>query len=297
MKNKILFLIVVLLTIIYYYGSFAEKTSFFSHEVIIKDTNTNKTLKLEMENYLIGVLAAEMPASFEYETLKAQAVASRTYAYYKVFTSKTPYHLTTDSTTQNYITKEQMQEKWQDEYEYYLNRITKAVNDTRNEVLYYDDKIISAYYFAMSNGYTEDASLVFGETKNYLKSVVSKEDISNKNYKVIKKLSKKEFCALLGIDCFSIEISNVKRSSTGRVNNITINNKTFKGTEVRKLLKIRSTDFTIELANEVSITTYGYGHGVGMSQYGANSLAKEGYDYKKILAHYYDGTILNKINV
>ena len=236
-----------------------------------------------------------MPASFEVEALKAQAIAARSYAMNKVNSSKKTYDLVTDVSNQVYITQDEMKEKWQSEYDYYYNKIKDAVLETKGLVMKYNDEIISAYYFAMSNGSTEDVSLVFGESKDYLQSVDSSWDENVKNFTVETNITKEEFCKKLDISCNDIIINNIKRSETNRVNEITINNKTFKGTEVRSILNLRSTDFNIEINESIKITTKGYGHGVGMSQYGANEMAKNGSTYEEILKHYYNNIEISKI--
>ena len=191
-----------------------------------------------------------------------------------------------------------MKNKWQSEYDYYYEKIKNAVLETQGLVMKYNDEIISAYYFAMSNGSTEDVSLVFGESKDYLQSVDSSWDENVKNFTVEINITKEEFCNGLEITCDQITISNIERSNTNRVNSITINDKTFKGTEVRTKLGLRSTDFTITInEDDITITTKGYGHGVGMSQYGANGMAKEGYTYNEILNHYYQNTEIKNIYV
>lgn len=300
MKNKILLIVVIILAIVYgIIRSFKKETSYFFDDniVTIKDFDTNEIETFEMEEYLVGVIAGEMPASFDEEALKAQAIASRTYAYHKIQTSTSDYDLTTDNSTQVYINEEQMKEKWQNDYGFYLNKIKNAIKSTTGLVMTYNNKIIPAYYFAMSNGYTEDGALVFGEDKTYLTSVESREDINNHNYKVTVTFAKNEFCNKLSIDCESIIIGDIQRSKTNRINSITINNKKFLGTEVRKLLDLRSTDFTILITElDVLITTFGYGHGVGMSQYGANMMAKSGADYVEILTHYYTDVKIQSIN-
>ena len=299
MKNKILLVVVVVLGIIYVYiRSFVKETPFYvNNELVIKNTETNVIENVFMEDYLVGVLAGEMPASFDIEALKAQAVASRTYAYYKKNTSNKDYDLTTDKSTQVYLTVDEIKQKWGVEYEYYLNKIKEAILSTKDLVVTFQGEIISAYYFSMSNGYTENATSVFGEDKSYLTSVSSKEDTSNKNFNVNISLNKQDFCQKLSINCEKIEIKNVIKNDTERVERITINNKVYSGTEVRKLLNLRSTDFNI-LVNDniIEINTNGYGHGVGMSQYGANQMAKEGYSYQEILKHYYTGVEITSIN-
>ena len=300
MQNKLLLLIVVLLSIIYVDIRSTKHTSIFNEQannIIIKDIENNTTINLDIEEYLIGVLAGEMPASFNDEALKAQAVASRTYAYYKIINSTKDYDITNDKSSQVYLNYEQMQVKWDNDYDKYLSKIKKAILDTKGQVLTYNNSVICSYYFAMSNGYTEDSIYVFGENQDYLKSTISEEDTDNHNFEVIKVISKEEFCNALNINCLNIEITNVSRTNSNRIDTITINNNNFKGTEIRKLLDLRSTDFYIDFQdNDIYITTYGYGHGVGMSQYGANYMANNGSSYEEILKHYYNGTELYDIN-
>lgn len=298
MKNRNLVIAVIILTIIAILSSFDKKETVFLNEekkVTIKNNETTEEKELELEEYIIGVVAGEMPASFEVEALKAQAIAARSYAMNKIKSSKETYDLVTDVSNQVYITQDEMKEKWQSEYDYYYNKIKDAVLETKGLVMKYNDEIISAYYFAMSNGSTEDVSLVFGESKDYLQSVDSSWDENVKNFTVETNITKEEFCKKLDISCNDIIINNIKRSETNRVNEITINNKTFKGTEVRSILNLRSTDFNIEINESIKITTKGYGHGVGMSQYGANEMAKNGSTYEEILKHYYNNIEISKI--
>ena len=298
MQNKILLIVVLILAGFYNIqrGFNNKKTSFSSEKIIMLDTKTDTTKTLEMENYLIGVIAAEMPASFEKEALKAQAIAARSFAYYKINTRNGEYDLTNDITTQAYIEKESMKEKWQDKYEYYYEKIKTAVNETKDLVLVYDNKIISAYYFSMSNGKTENASLVFNEDKNYLVSVESSEPVTSNNFEVTKVISTDEFCQKLNITQ-PVKIDKINKSQSGRINSIRINNIEFVGTTIRKLLNLRSTDFEISIDGaSIYIKTKGYGHGVGMSQYGANEMAKNGSAYDDILYHYYTGVKIANIN-
>lgn len=302
MKNKILFLIIVLLSIIEVI-SLNKKTNFSLPKnspikISIKNTKTNKISEEELEDYIIGVVGAEMPASFNDEALKAQAVASRTYAVYKMNHSNKNYDVVTDVSNQAYQTKDELKAKWQNEFDYYYNKVKKAVMDTKDEVMEYNGEVIIAYYFAMSNGKTEDSSLVFNEQKPYLKSTDSNWENSNlKNFSVTKKISLEEFKNILNIKD-PIIINNIIRSNTNRVLKITINNQEYFGTDIRKKLDLRSTDFEINIkGNVVYITTNGYGHGVGMSQYGANEMAKNGYGYEDILKHYYSNIEIVKNKV
>ena len=300
MKNKILLVIVIILAVVYIFIRSSNKdTSFLvkDNKVKIKDVKTGRIESLDMEEYLVGVVAGEMPASFENEALKAQAIAARTYAYYKVLNSTSSYDLTSDKSTQVYITKDDMQKKWNSEYQYYYQKIKTAINDTKDLILVNENEVISAYYFAMSNGYTENAITVFGEDKEYLISVISKEEENNRKFKVNKTINKTDFCNILEIDCSNIIISQEIRNETNRVSSININNKKFTGIEIRKKLDLRSTDFIINVKEStVEIETKGYGHGVGMSQYGANTMAKEGATYQEILNHYYSDVKIENVN-
>ena len=303
MKNKVLLFIVLVLSILEVISLKRHNQTNFSLSrnnpttITVKNTKSNKITEEELENYIIGVVGAEMPASFDEEALKAQAVASRTYAMYKIKHSNKDYDVVTNVSNQAYQSIDELKNKWGKDFDYYFNRIKSAVNSTKDEVITYNDEIIIAYYFAMSNGYTEDAAIVFNEERPYLKSTQSKwEDDSLKNFVYKNEFSHSEFCELLNITG-SINISDVNRSNTNRIISLKINNQEFSGTDVREKLKLRSTDMDFEVQDDkVIVTTRGYGHGVGLSQYGANQMAKRGYNYKQILKYYYNGINLEKIN-
>lgn len=302
MKNKILLEIIIVLCVVYTgVRSFKKETSFFYHDndtyVKVKDTEDNTIDTYPIEEYVLGVVAGEMPASFEEEALKAQAIAARTFAYYMISISDKDYDLTNDTTSQVHITQEQMKDNWQEDYEYYYNKLKNVVKETQDMIMTYNGEIVAAFYYSMSNGYTEDAQEVFGIQKDYLTTVVSKEDTQNDNYETTSIFSREEFCTSLGISCETIDINDIKLTSSHRVSSLNINNQFFSGTEVRSLLNLKSTDFTIDVQDDgVYITTKGFGHGVGMSQYGAQLMAKEGYTYKDILKHYYQNIEINDIN-
>lgn len=301
MQNKILFIVVLILLVVYVTIDGSKSTTFFSspQKIMVKDSTKNTLEKLNLEDYIIGVVAAEMPASFNEEALKAQAIASRTYAMYKIENSNKEYDVVTDVSNQSYITIDDMKAKWKNDFNKYYDKIKNAVMATKGKIMYYNDEIVEAYYFAMSNGYTENASLVFSEDKDYLQSVESTYDNNNlKNFIVKKEIPLNEVCSKLKIDCNYFIINNIEKSNTGRINKITINNKTFKGTEIRKLLNLRSTDLEIEqIENNIIFTTKGYGHGVGMSQYGANGMANNGSNYEEILKYFYKNVEILPISV
>ena len=262
----------------------------FESEKMIKVSKNSELLELNVDDYLVGVVSCEMPASFEEEALKAGAVAARTYLLNKL-ENNNEYVITSTTNDQCYSNAEELKEKWKEDYDKYLSKIQKVVMETHGEYMTYKDEIIKAFYFSTSNGKTENVENVFGEKLDYLVSVNSIYDTNTTQFSRTIEIPKNEFLTKLNLDkSNTIEITNVIKNETNRVDKITINDKVFKGTEVRKLLDLRSTDFEIEINNDnVIISTKGYGHGVGMSQYGANELAKMGYDYEKILKHYYTG--------
>ncbi len=267
----------------------------YNKVLISNNKDKSNPFYIDLEEYIIGVVAGEMPASFNMEALKAQAVASRTFAVNKMQTVKN-YILSTTINDQVYLTMEQMKKKWGNDFDYYYSRVKEAVNETSNQVVTYDDKPITAYYFAISNGATDDAKVVFKEDKEYLVSVDSKWDKSYSSYASSRTILKDNFCNKLGLTCDNVNISNIVRSSNNYIREITINGVKFSGLEVFNKLGLKSTDFTITVDKDnIIIKTLGFGHSVGMSQYGAQGMAKEGYTYQEILKHYYKNTKVDTI--
>lgn len=274
-----------------------ESNSIENAEVKQEESKENKTYvtiyrkkgtveQIELEEYLVGVVAAEMPASFNIEALKAQAILARTYALKKMSKGE---KLTDTVSTQAYIDKNEMQKKWGDDYTKYYNKIVSAVNSTKGQVVKYNGNYIEALYHSTSNGKTESAKEVWGQDIPYLKSVDSSWDKKTSAYL---KIENKEFNTLMKILGLDIDkntnIEILSKDESGRVSKIKVEDKIYTGIEFRTLLGLRSTDFDITITeNGLEIITRGYGHGVGMSQYGANEMAKLGYNYKDIINHYY----------
>ena len=254
----------------------------------------NEKTELSLEDYIVGVVSCEMPASFDIEALKAMSVAARTYALYKRNKNKT---LKTTTDDQCYIDINTMKNKWKNNFDKYYNKISNAVNDTKGEYMTYNDKAIIAFYFSISNGKTENVENVFSQKLDYLVSVDSSWDKKNSSNEKDIKMKVSDFLKKLSINDEKINDIKIDRSSTNRINNIKINGKSYKGTKFRSLLNLKSTDIEIKYDNDyVYIHTVGYGHGVGMSQYGANYMAQDGYKYEDILKHYYTGIkITNKL--
>ncbi|MGN1337576.1 MAG: stage II sporulation protein D [Candidatus Coprovivens sp.] len=294
--NKLLTLITILLIPITIISFKKNETNFIMEEnkhnvdnIKVNIVKNNEKISIPIEEYIIGVVAGEMPALFEEEALKAQAVASRTYAYYSVIKNKELKSTTDD---QVYLTEEEMKNKWNENFEKYYEKIKKCVNNTKGIIMTFNDQPIISYYYAMSNGYTESSLNVFNQDYEYLKV---KESIWDKNNENTITISKNQFCNYLKIECENININNIEKDESNRIKNIVINNKKYTGIEIRKILNLRSTDFKIEIEDDIKITTKGYGHGVGMSQYGANYMAKENYNYKEILEYYYEGIKFREI--
>ena len=283
MKNYILLVVILILLPI---CIISNKDS----TIIVSIDYKGNNLKLSLDDYLIGVLGAEMPASFNMEALKAQAIASRTYLLYEKHSNE----IITNTNEQAYLDNNDLKDKWKDDYEIYYNKIKDAVLDTKDLVITYDNKLIKSYYYAISNGLTESSIEVFNEDRPYLQITDSSFDENVNSFNKTMTVERNEFCKILNIDCNNIVISNIIKDESNRIKNITINNKEFKGTEIRKLLNLRSTDFEIIEDDNIKIITKGYGHGVGMSQYGANYLANNNYKYEEILKYYYKDVEIKK---
>ena len=265
----------------------------------VKQLKRDTIIKIPLEEYIVGVLAGEMPISFEMEALKAQAVASRSYALKRIEYNKDKEYDVVDSIlNQVYLDNDYLKDAWGLNYVKNINKLRTAVNQTMDEYLEYDDKVVDALFFSTSNGYTENSENIFNFKSNYLKSVESPWDKEvSSAYKNHKTISLDEFYSKLNLPYNkNLNIEITKRSSTNRILLLKINNVEFKGTDVYNKLSLRSTDFEFQLQGEtIKIITKGYGHGVGMSQYGALGMALEGYTYEEILSHYYKDTKISKI--
>ena len=229
-------------------------------------------------------MSGEMPASFPMEALKAQAVVARTYTMKSLQIGR---KLTDSTSTQVYKDNNQLRSLWGNDYDRYYQRIYDAVTSTDNICVYYNGDYIDAVYHSTSNGYTEDAVNVWGNSIPYLQTVVSTWDQNVSSYLKIITKEESDIISILGLDNLD-EIQILERNNSGRVEKVQIGNKIFSGVELRNMLGLRSTDFEIIKNNNIiTITTKGYGHGVGMSQYGAKGMAEQGYSYREILNHYY----------
>lgn len=249
-------------------------------------------LDSELEEYVVGVVAAEMPAAFPEEALKAQAVAARTYQIRQMQAAGSDSVLY--DVGQAYITTEEQKKKWGENYAFYAGKIRNAVRATAGEIMVYNGEPILAAFHAQSAGKTEDAENVWNEAVPYLKSVNSMDDKNAPDNKTVVTFSAKEISNKLGCDVE--EISILSRTEAGYVDEVQAGDKILTGREVREALALRSANFTIEKReNDIIFTVFGYGHGAGMSQYGASFLAEKGMDYHEILNHYYTDIQFEKI--
>ena len=275
------------------------RLNYLSNVIVrVKRNHTGDVQDIPLEEYVVGVVAGEMPVSFLIEALKAQSVASRSYVLKRIMDRKDEEFDVVDTVSnQVYLDSSQLEKRWGDKYTEYINKIRKAVNDTSMQYLEYDGKVIDAMFFSTSNGYTEDSGVVFSSSLPYLKSVISEYDEEvSPAFKKVSSMSLQEFYERLNLPYDrNLKIDILERSSSNRIVRLKINGKEFLGRDVYNRLSLRSCDFSIQLlGNNVSIETKGYGHGVGMSQYGALGMAKNGFSYKDILDHYYIGTHLKK---
>ncbi len=282
----------------------AEKLPKDSSRTILLVTGDD-AIEISVRDYLIGVVAAEMPAGFEEEALKAQAVAARSYlqrALVKGSRHENGDICTDSDCCQAYKTNDELKKLWGDKYSAYMERITEAVEDTDGKYLSYDGEPAIAAFHSSSCGTTENSGAVWNEVP-YLTSVETPEtekDVPN----FVSRLEESELdfrdTVLYGRPDADMTgdakdwIGEIKRDKAGRVESIVIGGESFSGSELRNLFSLRSTDFELEHGDgRFVFTVKGYGHGIGMSQYGANVMAKNGADYKEILAHYYPGTVLS----
>lgn len=252
----------------------------------------------DMDEYLVGVVLAEMPASFEMEALKAQAVAARTYtrkAYETGGKHGDGSVCVSSGCCQAYITESDYLARGGTQES--IDKVKEAVMETSGYVLTYEGELIEATYFSCSGGSTEDAAAVWGTEFPYLQAVDSPGEEGAANYENTVCFTPEQFQSVLGMTLpGAVEgwFGPVSRTDGGGVDTIYIGGTAYKGTQLRSLLGLRSTDFTVEAtASQIYITTRGYGHRVGMSQYGADAMAVAGASFADILSHYYPGTSLS----
>ena len=268
-----------------------EQSNINTIRVLMDD---GKVHVLEMEEYLLGVLAGEMPESFELEAMKAQAVVARTFSFRNMQNGykHNGYDICTDSgCCQGYYPPDEYVATGGN-----LDKFRRAIAETSGEVLLYNNELIEATYFSCSGGKTEDAAAVWGMDIPYLHSVESPGEEHASHYLDTVVFDTEEFEGKLGTSLSGVPgswIGCVTYTAGGGVKTIEIGGVEYSGNDIREMLGLYSTAFVISVVGErVTVTTKGFGHRVGMSQYGADAMAVQGMDYCEILSHYYPETQL-----
>ncbi|OQB24982.1 MAG: Amidase enhancer precursor [Firmicutes bacterium ADurb.Bin182] len=276
------------------------------------DHNAKRALTMPLEEYIVGVTAAEMPVSFELEALKAQAVAARTFAVRRIKDlggtpcGKSGCDICTDSSCcQAWDSQAQMEKHWGSRYEKNRQKIVTAVFGTKGLIATYAGEPIEAMYHSTSGGRTEDSENVYSSALPYLRSVESPGEENAPYFAGEEKYTRKEFAKLvnkafpkadLKADDLESRVKILTRFDSGRVAQLKLGNDTVTGREFRSALELQSANFKIEIGSRnVIVKTIGFGHGVGLSQLGANAMAKKGDSFDEILCHYYTGIRLEKL--
>ncbi len=261
---------------------------------------SGQVIELGIEEYVAGVVAAEMPASFELEALKAQALCARTYACRKILDEK-PYPLNANlsddiNSCQAYVSWEQFQELHPARYEELKEKIQSAVSATRGELISYKGLPIDALYHSTCGGNTESARAAWGSYIPYLQSVKCNYCSESDYFESTQVISLGTLQEKLASDS-SPEIEIMQKSESGRARKIRINDRLISAGSFRQLFNLPSTNWSLNReSQELIINSRGYGHGVGLCQYGTNGMAQQGQDYRQILSYYYKNIRIEKLN-
>ncbi len=269
-------------------------------EITYLETKKNKIHHCDMEEYLIGVLAAEMPAEYHIEALKAQAVAARSFIISRMNSknSNHPNAVVCDDPNhcKAYLDEDEARKKWPEkEGDKYRNKLEEAVKSTCGEYMLCEEQVVEAFFFARSGGRTENSEDVWGEERPYLKSVESEGDKTHPEFESVAEFSVadarnrlKSMNTSISSGNKPVEIGEIVRTAGGSVGSVKIDGITFRGKDIRTAFGLKSADFTASCSGDkVRFNVFGYGHGVGMSQFGANYMAERGKNYTEILSHYY----------
>ena len=265
-----------------------------SEKITILRSKTSKEETLNMRDYIIGVVSAEISPLYSEEAIKAQAVAAHTYALYQTAHN---VQLTDDyKKHQAYISPTEAKEKWGDKYEIYSKKITSCVDEVVNKVITYDGEIILPAFFALCSGQTENSVDIWGGEKPYLVSVVSTGDTLSEELTSKVTVKKEDFEKFSSLKIEDIPVINLDCTKAGAVKKFTVNSKEFSGNEIQEAFNLKSNNFTVKYSDGNFIfTVTGNGHGVGMSQYGADFMARQGGTYEEILKHYYTGVEITEM--
>ncbi|AIF53798.1 stage II sporulation protein D [Pelosinus sp. UFO1] len=273
----------------------------------------NKIVEMNLEEYIKGVVAAEMPAEFELEALKAQAVAARTYAVKSMvafggsgIAEQPGADVSTDfRQSQAWQNETKLKERWGTNYDRYWSKISRAVEETRGQVATYNGELIQAVFHSTSGERTASAKEVWGFDYPYLISVPCNWDQKSPRYHDKKEFTLAQVEQILGPETQVVATMQnggsgpaqiVSTTESGRVGQVRIGSKILSGAEIREKMDLRSSNFNVAIEDgKMVFNTIGYGHGVGLCQYGANGMAKDGHDFRQIITQYYTGVALKNI--
>lgn len=281
-------------------SSLASSKTDSTETIKVLRTGTNEVETMSLTDYLVGVVIAEMPTEYHEEALKAQAVAACTFAKHRQLERENGEYDVTDSpaSDQAFLDEASQKDKLSKSYETSVAKVKAAVSAVAGQTVTFDGQPILALYHDTSGGRTESMENVFGEALPYLVPVLSVGDLTNPNLKSTVTVTKDELTEKLksaGLNTDGKDVNDIKltKSDSGTVLTVTLGDSFISGTDVRKAFSLRSADFDIKFSDDTAeFTVLGYGHLVGMSQYGANYMANEGSTYPEILAWYYPGTSL-----
>ena len=292
----------------YKYGKYEQPPEESEDIISVYVTSEDKVVEMSKSQYLKEVVSAEMPADFHIEALKAQAVAARSYltsrmnAYKQ--SEKPKEHKGADICTdpthcKAWISQEKRMESWGDSAKSNWDKISRAVDETSGQIITYNNEVISAVFHSTSSGRTENSKDVWGGDRPYLVSVESPGDLYSPKYKSEKSISVEEFKKTISNNIENVDfnkelVGEIERSEAGGIITISVGGVEIKGSKLRTLFDLRSTNINVTVTGDtVNFDVTGYGHGVGMSQYGANYLANQGTNYIDILKTYYQGVEIN----
>ncbi len=276
---------------------------------LIKNASSGNIDTVPMEEFVLGAVCSEMPATFHLEALKAQAVSARTWAVYQqLWQEKHPDEALNGADFQSdpynwkgYVTEAQARERFGELFDEYWSVLTQAVKETEGQILCVNEQPIAAAYHAISAGKTESAENVWGSPVSYLQPVDSRGDELAPGFEETVTITEQELKTIYSAAEFSGEAASwleiLERSESGYVTKIRVGNIERKGLDFRTTLGLRSSNFNISYDEQgFHITTKGYGHGAGLSQYGADFMARQGSSYEEILYHYYQGAKLQNLS-
>lgn len=299
---KIIIFLIICILLIFLIRSCQHKENIIHDDPYINLylSGEKRVIKLKLEDYIVGTVAAEMPASFEMEALKAQAVCARTYALRKIIDNH-KYPLGADladdiNTCQAYISPEEFARRHPQQRQL-INKISEAVHATQGEIMVYENQPIDALYHSTCGGCTESAANAWSADVPYLQSVACEYCKQSRYYSTVQVFSTSDIGKVTNSSKSAVDVKIAATTPSGRVKKILINNEDLSGEQFRRVLQLPSSWLKLQYdKDKLIINSRGYGHGVGMCQYGANGMAQKGKKYREILKYYYRDIQIKKLD-